>query len=65
MGEIVEKESVVSVLEGEYTKASRRSQLERLYSPVNGMVQGLATYTIGGVVTSAQPIITIVPDGIP
>jgi hemolysin D len=39
--------------------------LERLYSPVNGTVHGLATHTIGGVVTSAQPIITIVPDGTP
>jgi hemolysin D len=65
LGEIVEKEKAISVPEGEFTKASRRSQLERLYSPVNGTVHGLATHTIGGVVTSAQPIITIVPDGTP
>jgi len=65
LGEIVEKERAITVLEGEFTKASRRSQLERLYSPVNGTVHGLATHTIGGVVTSAQPIISIVPDGTP
>ena len=65
LGEMVEKERAITVLEGEFTKASRRSQLERLYSPVNGTVHGLATHTIGGVVTSAQPIITIVPDGTP
>jgi hemolysin D len=65
LGEIVEKERAITVLEGEFTKASRRSQLERLYSPVNGTVHGLATHTIGGVVTPAQPIITIVPDGTP
>lgn len=65
LGEILEKERAISVLEGEFTKASRRSQLERLYSPVNGTVHGLATHTIGGVVTSAQPIITIVPEGTP
>lgn len=65
LGEIVEKERAITVLEGEFTKASRRSQLERFYSPVNGTVHGLATHTIGGVVTSAQPIISIVPDGTP
>jgi hemolysin D len=65
LGEIVEKERTITVLEGEFTKASKRSQLERLYSPVNGTVHGLATHTIGGVVTSAQPLITIVPDGTP
>jgi hemolysin D len=65
LGDIVEKERTITVLEGEFTKASRRSQLERLYSPVNGTVHGLATHTIGGVVTPAQPIITIVPDGTP
>jgi hemolysin D len=65
LGEIVEKEKTITVLEGEFTKASRRSQLERLYSPVNGTVHGLATHTIGGVVTPAQPIISIVPDGTP
>lgn len=65
LSEIIDKERAITVLEGEFTKASRRSQLERLYSPVNGTVHGLATHTIGGVVTSAQPIITIVPDGTP
>ncbi len=65
LGEIVEKERAITVLEGEFTKASRRSQLERLYSPVNGTVHGLVTHTIGGVVTPAQPIISIVPDGTP
>jgi len=65
LSEIVEKEKAITLLEGEFTKASKRSQLERLYSPVNGTVHGLATHTIGGVVTSAQPIITIVPEGTP
>ena len=65
LGEILEKERNITVLEGEFTKASKRSQLEKLYSPVNGTVHGLAIHTIGGVVTSAQPIITIVPEGTP
>ncbi len=65
LGEILEKERNITVLEGEFTKASRRSQLEKLYSPVNGTVHVLAIHTIGGVVTSAQPIVTIVPEGTP
>jgi hemolysin D len=65
LSDIVEKERAITILEGEFTKASKRSQLERLYSPVNGTVHGLATHTVGGVVTSAQPIITIVPEGTP
>ncbi|MDI6763616.1 MAG: HlyD family type I secretion periplasmic adaptor subunit [Thermodesulfobacteriota bacterium] len=65
LGEIIEKERTITVLEGEFTKASKRSQLEKLYSPVNGTVHGLAMHTIGGVVTSAQPIVTIVPEGTP
>ncbi|MEW6374775.1 MAG: HlyD family type I secretion periplasmic adaptor subunit [Thermodesulfobacteriota bacterium] len=65
LGEILEKERAITILEGEFIKASKRSQLEKLYSPVNGTVHGLATHTIGGVVTSAQPIVTIVPEGTP
>jgi hemolysin D len=65
LGEIIEKEKAITHLEGEFTKASKRHQLEKLYSPVNGAVHGLATHTIGGVVTSAQPIVTIVPEGTP
>ena len=65
LGEIIEKERTIAVLEGEFTKASKRHQLEKLCSPVNGTVHGLATHTIGGVVTSAQPTIVIVPEGTP
>jgi len=65
LGEMVEKERIITILEGELTKASRKSQLEKLCSPVDGTVHGLAAHTIGGVVTSAQPLITIVPDGTP
>ena len=65
LGEIIEKERAIAILEGEFTKASKRHQLEKLYSPVNGTVHGLATHTIGGVVTSAQSTVIIVPEGTP
>jgi len=65
LGEIIEKERAITLLESEFTKASKRYQLEKLYSPVHGTVHGLLAHTIGGVVTSAQPIVTIVPEGTP
>lgn len=63
--DIVERDKNISALEGEVTKARRMVEMERLVSPVAGTVHGLASYTIGGVVTEAQPVVTIVPDGTP
>lgn len=44
-------------------KATRADERQRLLSPVDGTVQQLAVHTIGGVVTPAQPVMVIVPDG--
>ena len=44
-------------------KARQRYKLERLVSPVSGTVQGLKVHTIGGVVTTAQTLASIVPKG--
>lgn len=63
--DIVASEKSIAVIEGEVVKANRRNELEKLYSPVDGTVHGLASYTIGGVVTPAQPVVTIVPEGAP
>lgn len=63
--DIVERDKNISALEGEVTKARKMVEMERLVSPVTGTVHGLASYTIGGVVTEAQPVVTIVPDGTP
>jgi len=46
----------------ERLKARQRHQLTQLSAPVAGVVQQLATHTIGGVVSSAQPLLVIVPD---
>ncbi|RSZ31144.1 MULTISPECIES: HlyD family type I secretion periplasmic adaptor subunit [unclassified Variovorax] len=45
------------------TKAGQRERLTTLKAPVAGTVQQLATHTEGGVVTEAQPLMVIVPDG--
>ncbi|CAG9212294.1 Membrane fusion protein (MFP) family protein [Burkholderia gladioli] len=44
------------------TKAHTRKELLSLTSPVSGTVQQLATHTLGGVVTTAQSLMEIVPD---
>ena len=44
-------------------KAERRTSLQELTAPVDGVVQQLAVHTVGGVVTPAQPLAVIVPTG--
>ncbi len=45
----------------ELVKASQRRDLTVLHSPIDGVVQQLAVTTVGGVVTQAQALMTIVP----
>lgn len=44
------------------TKAVTRRKLMSLTSPVGGTVQQLAVHTLGGVVTTAQSLMEVVPD---
>jgi hemolysin D len=55
-------EEKVAQSQDEETKADARRGLMQLKSPVVGVVQHLNVHTIGGVVTSAQPVMEIVPD---
>ena len=43
-------------------KANQHRRLMHLTAPVDGTVQQLAVHTVGGVVTPAQTLITLVPD---
>ena len=45
----------------ELIKASQRIELQKLRSPIDGVVQQLAVSTVGGVVTQAQALMTVVP----
>jgi hemolysin D len=49
-------------LNTDQSKATQRERLTQLTAPVAGTVQQLAIHTAGGVVTSAQPLMIIVPD---
>lgn len=46
-------------------KAERRTKLQKLTAPIDGVVQQLAVHTIGGVVTSAQTLAVVVPEDSP
>lgn len=47
----------------ELSKATMRSNLQVLRSPVDGTVSQLAVHTVGGVVEAAKPIMIVVPKG--
>ncbi len=51
----------VAQISFEVAKSKERQQFTTIRSPVDGTVQQLQTHTIGGVVTTAQPLMVIVP----
>lgn len=51
-----------SQLQADATKATQRERQTQLTAPVDGIIQQLAIHTTGGVVTSAQPLMIVVPD---
>ncbi len=50
-------------LNQDITKARQKESYRRLVAPVDGSVQGLKIHTPGAVVTTADTLMTIVPDG--
>ena len=49
----------------EVRKAGQKTELQKLVSPIAGVVQQLAVHTVGGVVTPAQPLLIVVPQDHP
>lgn len=58
-------ETKAASLSQEVTKAGQKAELQRLISPIDGVVQQLAVHTVGGVVTPAQPLLIVVPQDHP
>lgn len=52
-------------LDSELAKAEKKAQEQQLLSPVAGTVHGISSYTVGGVATAAQAVISVVPDDTP
>lgn len=55
-------EETISQLHQEQIKLIDRQRLQMLRAPIDGVVQELAVHTLGGVVSSAQKLMTIVPE---
>lgn len=49
----------------ELIKANQRKELQSLRSPIDGVVQQISVATLGGVVTQAQALMTVVPESAP
>lgn len=52
----------ISELQAEQAKAQERVVRSTLKAPIDGTVQQLAVHTIGGVVTPAEALLSVVPD---
>jgi hemolysin D len=63
--ELVEAMKKRDVAQQEFIKTNQRHVQQTLRAPIDGVVQQLAVSTVGGVVTSAQPLLTLVPDNSP
>ena len=55
----------VASLVQDVTKAGQKADLQRLTTPIDGVVQQLAVHTVGGVVTPAQQLLIVVPQDHP
>ena len=59
--ELAKSEQKANGLAQDLIKAERRTRLQQLTAPVDGVVQQLAIHTVGGVVTPAQALLVVVP----
>ncbi|KPW96893.1 Type I secretion membrane fusion protein, HlyD, partial [Pseudomonas syringae pv. coryli] len=60
-----QSEQKTNSLTQDLAKAQYQDLLTTLKAPVDGTVQQLNVHTVGGVVTPAQPLLTLVPDNQP
>jgi hemolysin D len=63
--EFADKQKQSTELQAEIDKTRFRNEKQRILSPVDGSISGLFFHTIGGVVTPAQKLMTVVPLGAP
>ncbi|QDX25063.1 HlyD family type I secretion periplasmic adaptor subunit [Sphingomonas suaedae] len=61
--DLVKAEADAKLRLEELSKATKRSSLQTLVSPVDGTVSQLAIHTLGGVVEATKPVMVIVPKG--
>jgi membrane fusion protein, hemolysin D len=59
--ELAKAEQKANGLAQDLIKAEQKTRLQQLTAPVDGVVQQLAIHTVGGVVTPAQSLLSVVP----
>jgi len=59
--DLTKAEQKAAGLAQDLVKAHKRTALQAIAAPVDGIVQQLAVHTIGGIVTPAQPLLVVVP----
>ena len=60
-GELAEKKRQLTEAQGEIDRVAFVNRKQRLLAPVSGYVNEVQVSTVGGVVTPAQPLLSIVP----
>jgi len=60
--ELTKAQQLAAGFAHDVVRAERRSKLQSLTAPVDGVVQQLAVHTVGGVVTPAQALAIVVPE---
>lgn len=61
---MVEDRKALGSYQEELKKAEEKNRLAKIVAPVDGRVGQLALHTVGGVVTEAQALLTVVPDDV-
>ena len=64
MASLVESRKQYLSYSEEIKKADEDQRLSTITAPCSGRVYNLAVHTVGGIVTEAQPLLAIVPDGV-
>ena len=60
---MVEDRKQMAAYQEELKKAEEKNAYATIVAPIDGRVNQLAVHTVGAVVTEAQPLMTIVPEG--
>lgn len=63
LADLTKAQAEAMVRREDLAKAHERSQLQRLFAPVDGTVQQLSVHTLGGVVQAVNPLMVVVPNG--
>ena len=61
LGDLQETQRRIAVLEQEFVKAEQRRAQQTLTSPIDGVIHDLNIFTVGGVVTPAERLMSVVP----